>query len=399
MSCSHPPTTSSASSSSSKEKIAETYSGDSGNGTNSSRSSTLEKLYFWEKKLYKEVKRIRVVYEKKCKKLKTLDEQGAKTSKIEATQASIRTLLTRLNVSISAVDAICSRIHKLRDEELLPQLKELIYGYEISFSPAAAAAAAVSLTFSHLFPMAFLGRVDGGLVGQGLRRMWKSMLNCHRKQFQAILESKIRTPKANTGLRRDSKVRTTLELEVELLKWCILHEPEETPDGTVPFSPGRIGAPPPGNGKTFSSRGENSMHDFATSLHQLWERQDEEQLRRVRAECALKDFEKQIQNLHMEKPSTQHDHGSLSDKARFSMVWSDGSISQLDDLKVDLDSVRQRVREERAGHKEAVKLVHEAVSRSIGAGLVPIFEALESFTSEALKAYENVRLQHGSGDS
>uniref|UniRef100_A0A803LV17 Uncharacterized protein n=1 Tax=Chenopodium quinoa TaxID=63459 RepID=A0A803LV17_CHEQI len=101
-----------------------------------SLASALEKLYMWEKKLYKEVKdeeRLRVLYEKQCKKLKTLDDQGAEISKIEATQASIRKMLTRLNVSVRAVDYVSRRIHKLRDEELQPRMKELIYGYEILF--------------------------------------------------------------------------------------------------------------------------------------------------------------------------------------------------------------------------------------------------------------------------
>lgn len=70
------------------------------------------------------------MYEKQCKKLKTLDDKGAETSKIEATQASMRKLLTRINVSVRAVDSVSQRIHKLRDEELQPRMKELIYGYE-----------------------------------------------------------------------------------------------------------------------------------------------------------------------------------------------------------------------------------------------------------------------------
>lgn len=58
-----------------------------------------------------------------------MDEQGAESSKIDATQASIRKLLTKLNVCIKAIGAISSRIHKLRDEELQPQVGELIHGY------------------------------------------------------------------------------------------------------------------------------------------------------------------------------------------------------------------------------------------------------------------------------
>lgn len=357
-----------------------------------SLASTLDKLYVWEKKLYKEVKdeeRLRVLYEKQCKRLKTLDDRGAEGSKVEATQASIRKLLTKINVSVRAVDSISSRIHKLRDEELQPQLKELIYG---------------------------------------LRKMWKLMLKCHQKQFQAILESKTRALKANTGLRRDSSVRATIQLEAELLKWChrfsnwiemqksysetlnawlqkcLHYEPEITADGEVPYSPGRIGAPPvfvichdwkQAMERISDSEVQTAMRDFATSLHQLWERQDEEQRRRLKAENMYKDFEKQIRAIRMERQKRgHHEHDdTLSDKTSLSMVASESGISPLDDLKVDLDSMRQRVRQERAGHKEAVKLVHDAVSRSIQAGLIPIFEALENFTLEATKAFDDVRLE------
>lgn len=58
-----------------------------------------------------------------------LDNQGAESSKIDATRASIRKLLTKINVCIKAVEAISTRIHKLRDEELQPQLTDLVYGY------------------------------------------------------------------------------------------------------------------------------------------------------------------------------------------------------------------------------------------------------------------------------
>lgn len=69
------------------------------------------------------------MYEKQHKKLKTLDEAGAEARKIDATRASMRRLLTKLDVSIKAIDTISSRIHKLRDEELQPQLTELVHGY------------------------------------------------------------------------------------------------------------------------------------------------------------------------------------------------------------------------------------------------------------------------------
>ncbi|KAK2993451.1 hypothetical protein RJ640_005145, partial [Escallonia rubra] len=71
--------------------------------------------------------KLRVIYVKDCKKLKKLENRGAEFSKIDATQASIRRLLPRINVAVSSVASISRRIHKLRDEELGAQLNELLH--------------------------------------------------------------------------------------------------------------------------------------------------------------------------------------------------------------------------------------------------------------------------------
>ncbi|KAL9241327.1 hypothetical protein vseg_015450 [Gypsophila vaccaria] len=356
-----------------------------------SLASTLDKLYVWEKKLYKAVKdeeMLRLTYEKQCKKLKTLDEQGAESSKIEATQLSIRELLIQINITVKTVNSISTRIHKLRDEELQPQLKELLYG---------------------------------------LRKMWKLMLKCHKKQFNAILESKTRSLRANTGLSRDSSARATIQLEAELLKWhqhfnnwiemqrsyaknlngwlemCIQYEPEITSDGVMPFSPGRYGAPPvfvmchdwkQAMERVSESEVQSAMNSFATSLGQLWERQDQEHRQRLKTENIYRDYEKQARVFRVEKGKKGHEHeDASSDENSLLIVPSDSGILPVD-AKVDLDLMRQRVKEERASHKEAVKLVHDAVSQSVQAGLIPIFESLESFTSQACRALDDVRLEH-----
>ncbi|KAF2296715.1 hypothetical protein GH714_001403 [Hevea brasiliensis] len=262
-----------------------------------------------------------------------------------------------------------------------------------------------------------------------LMRMWKSMLRCHQKQFQAIMESKARSLKANTGLQRDSGLRATLELETELINWCtrfnnwidtqksyvellnewllrcLLIEHEETPDGIAPFSPGRMGAPPifvvcndwcQAMFRISEKEVENAMLNFASSLHQLWERQDVEQRQKIKADYLTKDFEKRLKTLRMERGRIMPEQDALSDKA-MSKVPSESGVSPLDDLKVDLDSMRKKLEEERSRHKEAAKLVHDAASGSLQAGLVPIFEALGNFTSEVLKAHEQVRLENAGG--
>ncbi|KAJ0257564.1 DUF630 family protein [Hirschfeldia incana] len=370
-------------------KIAKSYNvQEVPEGFTANLSSTLEKLYAWEKKLYKEVKdeeKLRVIYEEKCKTLKKLDSLGAESSKIDATRAAIRKLLTKLDVCIRSVDSISTRIHKLRDEELQPQLTQLIHG---------------------------------------LIRMWRSMLKCHQKQFQAIMESKVRSLRANTQ-KRDSGLKAILDLEMELREWCIsfndwvntqklyveslngwlsrcLHyEPESTEDGVAPFSPSRVGAPhvfvickdwQEAMERISGDSVTSAMEGFATSLHELWERQDEEQRQRVKAEYVSHDFEKRLNDLRMERARIRMRNEDGSEK---SVVLSEsgGGVSALDDLKVDLDSMREKLEEERARHKETVKLVNNAASSSLQSGLVPIFEALGNFTSQVVKAHEHVRFQ------
>lgn len=380
------PSKQSAKLASSTVKLAKSYFEDVGNDVNlkaCNLSSILDRLYAWEKKLYKEVKdeeRLRIMYEKQHKKLKTLDEEGAEARKIDATRASMRRLLTKLDVSIKAIDTISSRIHKLRDEELQPQLTELV---------------------------------------RGLTRMWKAMLKCHQKQFQAVMESRMRRLKSNIG-QTDSGSRATTELERELRAWCerfnewigfqrsyveslnewlircLQYEPEETPDGPVPYSPGRLGAPPifiicndwhQAMEAISEARVANAMNTFAGSLQQLWEKQDEEGRQRLKAEYLSKDYEKHLRARRMERGKTEREQDAMS------VIPSDSGVSALDDLKVDLDSMKHRLAEERLKHKDAMKLVHDAASGSLKGGLVPIFKALETFTSEAAKAHEHVRVK------
>lgn len=286
-----------------------------------------------------------------------------------------------------------------------------------------------SLISQLLFYILLLDLTNSVFVGR-LIRMWKFMLKCHQKQFQAIMESKTQSLKINTGLQRDEGLKAILELEKELLNWCsqfnnwvktqksyvenlnewlmrcLLDEPEETADGIAPFSPSRIGAPPVfiichdwHQAMTrISERGvADAMHEFAQKLHELWERQDEEQRQRIKAEYLTKDIEKQLRTLRTELRGSEHERDKVSEKSALSKVTSDSGVSPLDDLKVDLDSMRKKLQEERARHKEAIKLVHDAASNSLQAGLIPIFKTLESFTSEVAKAHEQVRLQTAGG--
>ncbi|XP_020087399.1 uncharacterized protein LOC109721166 [Ananas comosus] len=353
----------------------------------SNLTSVLDRLHEWEKKLYKEVKEeenLRVIYDREWKRLKALDENGAEAHEIDSTRASIKALVTRINIVIRSVNAISSRIHKLRDDELQPQLIELI---------------------------------------QGLIRMWKFVLDCHRKQFQAMVESKAQNLIPKFGGLRSSASKATIELELELLNWAscfrdwiqtqkayiealngwllkwLLQEKEETPDGEVPFSPSRMGAPPvfiTANDwcQTLERISENGVIDtmraFAINVHSLWEKQDVEQHQKLKTEYLSKDFGKRLK-------SVQKEYGINGpvDVDKIAMILA--SNGPIDDRMVGLDALKKRLDEERAKHEEAVKQVREASATNLRAGLIPIFEALGNFTIETLKGYEGVRIPNVGG--
>ncbi|KAL8168114.1 LOW QUALITY PROTEIN: hypothetical protein V2J09_009613 [Rumex salicifolius] len=162
-----------------------------------SHQSTLDRLYAWEKRLYEEVRsgeRVRLAYEKKCKQLRNQDFKGEDPNSADKSRAAIRDLHTQIKVAIHSIEAISKRIDTLRDEELHPQLLELI---------------------------------------QGLARMWKVMAECHQMQKRTLDDAKLLlagTPsKLNKSRRHSAMSATTIDpnrltrsaskLESELRNW------------------------------------------------------------------------------------------------------------------------------------------------------------------------------------
>lgn len=72
---------------------------------------------------------MRVIHDRKVRKLKRLDERGAEAHKVDSTRTLIRNLSIKIGMAIQVVDKISMTINKIRDEELWPQLNELIQGY------------------------------------------------------------------------------------------------------------------------------------------------------------------------------------------------------------------------------------------------------------------------------
>ncbi|XP_008813641.2 protein ALTERED PHOSPHATE STARVATION RESPONSE 1-like [Phoenix dactylifera] len=323
-------------------------------------SSTLQKLYIWEMKLYDEVRaeeKMRLLLDRNCKRLKHLDEKGAEAHKIDATRSLIRKLSTKIRIAIQVIDSISNKINKLRDEELWPQINELILGFE---------------------------------------RMWKVMLECHQKQHQAILEAKSLDSIASGGKFGEAHINSMMELEMELLKWisnfstwinaqknyvkalngwaalCLHYEPEDTADGIPPYSPGRVGAPPVfvicncwSQAMDQISEREvlNSIHAFATTIQHLWEQHNVEQHQRMMArkdlDMWLKAVQKKTQEIHKEVDALNK---------KLVLIPGQNGIP-----------LYGEVHRGQTAEASSLQLV-----------LRQFFEAMENFTATSVKAYEQL---------
>ncbi|KAK9286905.1 hypothetical protein L1049_015312 [Liquidambar formosana] len=162
-----------------KNDLFDDYGGmDSG-----SHSLTLGRLYAWEKKLYEEVKAgdsTRKIYERKCSQLRNQDARGDDTLATDKTRAAVKDLYARILIAIRSAESISKRIQKLRDEELQPQIVELL---------------------------------------RGLMRTWKIMLESHETQNQILSEVKSFTCPSYGKFCNESHRLATLQLEAELQNW------------------------------------------------------------------------------------------------------------------------------------------------------------------------------------
>lgn len=220
--------------------------------------------------------------------------------------------------------------------------------------------------------------------------MWKNMLECHRIQCQAIRESK------GLGLIGSGKKQATLELGHEVIQWtvtfsswvsaqkgyvralnnwllkCLLYEPEETADGVAPFSPSRIGAPPVFVicnqwSQALERISEKEVVDFmcifSRSIIQIWE---QDKLKMRQRMMANKDQGSEVKNLDREDQKIQKEIQIFDKK----MILVSG-----DDYGLSVGEV-----------------VYQSDTRnsSLQASLQKIFEAMERFAANSMRAYEEL---------
>ncbi|CAL9147731.1 protein ALTERED PHOSPHATE STARVATION RESPONSE 1-like [Musa acuminata AAA Group] len=316
-------------------------------------SSTLQKLYNWERKLLEEVmaeEKMRTLYEQNRERLRHLSERGAEAEKVEAVETSNRKLSTKIRIAIQVVGTISSKISQLRDEELWPQVRELIDG--------------------------FMG-------------MWKVMWECHRIQCQAISEAKDLDSIVSGVKHGDPRMDAVKQLEFKMVDWItnfsvwvtvqrsyvkslngwlvkgMHYVPEVTDDGVVPFSPGRLGAPPVFVICNYWSQSVDriskrdvvdAVHAFADNVFNIWQQHKVEQQQRL---SANRDMDSKLRS--MEKEEQQ----MLKQKRKLMLISSENGVSISEHVVQQGSTVN-----------------------SLQLSLKQVFDAMENFTADSMKTYE-----------
>ncbi|XVE94438.1 hypothetical protein REPUB_Repub02eG0008500 [Reevesia pubescens] len=259
-------------------------------------SSSLRKLCMWEKKLYDEVKgeeKLRIIHAKKCRQMKSFDQKDADARRVDSTRTLIRALSTKMRVAVQVIDKVAITINKLMDEELWPQIDELI------------------------------NRLFG---------MWKVLLECYRCQCQKVMEAKCLDVIALNGKLNEAHLELAIKLKYELQNWSLsiscwieaqrgyvkalngwlrLYEPEETADGVSPFSPGRCGPPPvfvivnqwsEAMDRLSDKEVIAAVHGLFMSINQVLEQHNEDLQQRIIAD---KEMERKVKILEKEDQKMQ----------------------------------------------------------------------------------------------
>ncbi|KAK1632964.1 hypothetical protein QYE76_007279 [Lolium multiflorum] len=369
-----------------KSDIFEDYGG----MKSGSHSQTLGRLYAWEKKLYEEVKaidQIRQTYEKKCVQLRNQDAKGSELRCAEKTRTNVRDLYTRIWVSLRAAESISDRIQKLRDEELQPQLVELLHGFT---------------------------------------KTWKVMVDSHETQRQIMFEVNSFTCPAYGKFCNDAQRHATLKLEVELRNWrsCfvsyvsaqksyiealdgwlskfILTDTIRYSRGISSIAPNSAGAPPlvvichdwhTTLSKFPYKRVSFTMRNFNRSVRVLWLKQGEEQQQKRKVDGLAKELDKKAtaykraENKVIEtKLLLEHRPGEQEARQR---------VEQLSERKEALNVLRRRVEAEKARHHHCMRDTHDVTLNGFKIGLASIFESLTDFSRDSVKLYEDLLAHAG----
>ncbi|XP_074275698.1 protein ALTERED PHOSPHATE STARVATION RESPONSE 1-like [Silene latifolia] len=357
-----------------------------------SHSLTLGRLYAWEKKLYEEVKagdNIRKLYERKCAQLRNKDVKGEDTLSVDKTRAAVKDLYSRILVAIRRAESISVQIQKLADEELQPQIIELLHG---------------------------------------LTESWKIMMESHETQSHIIFEVKTFDCPSFGKFCNDSHRLATLQLEAEIQNWRVCFTEYVTAQRAyvealngwlskflvpeVEFGSRAKGfSPPPyrANGPplyrlcrswlTFMDNLPDkavsvAMKSFIRDVRALWAQQGEEQEQKRKVDKMSKELEKRMNAYQKVEGRIFQDTKLLEYKpSEVESQVEDETQQQADYLlekKEALDNFKRRLEIEKEKHHNFMQDTQRTTLNGFQTGFSLIFDTMVQFSNTSLKMYSDL---------
>ncbi|GAA0153342.1 hypothetical protein LIER_11604 [Lithospermum erythrorhizon] len=349
-----------------------------------SLSSTLERLFAWEKKLYEEVKAregVKIAHEKKLSTLQSQEAKGEEEAKLEKTKTSINKLQSLILVTSQAVSTTSTAIVGLRDSELVPQLVELCHGFMY---------------------------------------MWRSMNQFHEVQNDIVQQVRGLVNQSNKGVSTsDLHRQATRDLESSVSAWhssfCRLIKFQRdfirslhgwfklslVPVNNLPNEVNREPSEAFGfcdEWKLALDRvpdtvASEAIKSFVNVVHSISAKQTEELKIKKRTESASKELEKKASSLRNIEKKYYNTYSMVGIGMPDSGPENGHALDARDPLvekKAELAACQRRVEDEMLKHSRSVEVTRAMTLNNIQTGLPGVFQALTSFSSLFMEALETV---------
>ncbi|KAJ9541029.1 hypothetical protein OSB04_027535 [Centaurea solstitialis] len=337
-------------------------------GGGGSHCSTVERLYAWEKKLYQEVKNVeslKIEHGKKVEQLRRMEVKRADYMKTEKAKKEVEKLESRMMVSSRAIESTSHEIVKLREEELYPQLVELV---------------------------------------KGLMIMWRSLYESHQVQMHIVQQLKYLHLVPSTDPTSEIHRQAVLQLEVEVQQWhlsfCNLVKSQrdyvQSLTGWLRLSLFQFGKTPLSQTKQDSAIytlceewhlvvdnapdkvASEGIKALTTAIHAIVVQQAEEQKQKKRSESAFKELEKKM----MELRALERKFGPFSGSA--------GGRDPVREKRGKVESLRAKTEEERGKFEKLIGVTRAMTLSNLQIGLPHVFQAVTGFANVWTHGFESV---------
>ncbi|XP_024972942.1 nitrate regulatory gene2 protein-like [Cynara cardunculus var. scolymus] len=339
-----------------------------GGGGGGSHCSTVERLYAWEKKLCQEVKNVeslKIEHGKRVEQLRKMEVKRADYMKTEKAKKEVEKLESRMMVSSQAIESTSHEIVKLREEELYPQLVELV---------------------------------------KGLMIMWRSLYESHQVQMHIVQQLKYLHLVPSTDPTSEIHRQAVLQLEVEVQQWhisfCNLIKSQrdyvQSLTGWLRLSLFQFGKTSLSQTKQDSAIytlceewhlvvdnapdkvASEGIKALLTAIHAIVVQQAEEQKQKKRSESAFKELEKKMVELR----ALERKFGPFS-----------GSSSGRDPVREKrgkVESLRAKTEEERGKFEKSIGVTRAMTLSNLQIGLPHVFQAVTGFANVCTHGFESV---------